>query len=122
MRAILLVSHGSHSPKTKTEVEALVDQLRRRNIADCVEYAFLEIETPSIPEGIHSLVRQGATHVQILLNFLNSGKHVDVDIPRIVKESQKEFPHVKFLISQPVGQHSKIVDLFCELAKASHAS
>ena len=116
MDAILIISHGSHSPKTKQEVQVLVAALRGKNIANFIEFVFLEIEKPSIPEGIESLVAQGAKEIKVLLNFLNSGKHVDVDIPQIVRDSQKKYPHVRLSISRPVGQHSKIVDLFSDLA------
>ena len=116
MNAILIVSHGSHSPKTKQEVQVLVAALRKKKLADFIEFAFLEIEKPSIPEGIESLVSQGAKEIKVLLNFLNSGKHVDIDIPQIVRHTQKKHPHVRLSISRPVGQHSKAVDLFSDLA------
>ena len=115
MRAILVVSHGSHSLQTKKEVEVLVASLRTKKLAEKIEFAFLEIESPSIPEGIQSLASQGAKEIKILLNFLNSGKHVDVDIPQIVSAAQRKYPKIKFVISSPVGQHPKIVELFSDL-------
>ena len=115
MRAILIVSHGSHSPKTKLEIEALVDALIKRKLVDVIEFAFLEIEKPSIPKGIESLAKKSARNIKILLNFLNSGRHVNVDIPKIVNNAKKKHPHIQFSISPPVGQHPKIVDLFCDL-------
>ena len=117
MHAILIVSHGSHSPKTKFEVQSLVDSLKMRKAADLIELAFLEIEKPSIPDGIDSLATQGAQSIRILLNFLNSGRHVNVDIPEIVKNAQRKYPAVKFSISPPVGQHPRIVELFADLIK-----
>lgn len=116
-KAILLVSHGSHSPKTKLEVIATLSQLKLKTDASILEYAFLEIEEPDIPTGIELCVQKGAKEIIVLLNFLNSGKHVDVDIPRIVKESQQKHPQVIIRISSPVGQHPKIIDLFLSLIK-----
>ena len=100
MRAILLVSHGSRSPKTKEEISALVNILRQSLPEDIVEFAFLEIESPNIPEGIDKCVSQGATHVVVTLNFLNAGRHVNEDIPAIVLAAQKKYPQIKFTISQ----------------------
>lgn len=114
MKAVLLVSHGSHSPKTKHEVASLVKQLKRRSKIKIFKFAFLEIEQPSIPSGIEMCVQAGVTQVLILLNLLNSGKHVDEDIPRIVNEARKKYPKVNFKITPPVGQHAKIVDLFLD--------
>ncbi len=115
MDAVVLVSHGSRSAKTKREVTALVKILKARTGKGIFEYAFLEIESPSIPEGVDLCVRQGATKVIVLLNFLNSGRHVDQDIPDIVKRAQQKHPGVHIALSQPVGQHPDIVPLFIDL-------
>src|SRR5258708_24361167 len=105
MKSVLLVSHGSRSPKTKEEISLLAGQLRQRLTGTIVEFAFLEIEAPNIPQGIELCVSQGAQTVVVALNFLNSGRHVDEDIPAIVAAAQKKYPDIKFSISKPVGQH-----------------
>ncbi len=115
MKAILLVSHGSRSAKTKEEVEALVADLKKQSGIPIFEYAFLEIEHPSIPEGIDICVAKGASSITVLLNFLNSGRHVDGDIPQILKEAQIKYPQVRISITGPVGQHPKIAALFLDL-------
>lgn len=114
-KAVLLISHGSRFAKTKEEVSLLVGKLATLSKVDIFEYAFLELETPSIPDGIDLCVTKGATQVIILLNFLNSGRHVDEDIPQIVKDAKQRHPHVQFSITQPVGQHQGIANLFCDL-------
>lgn len=119
MRAVLLISHGSRSAQTKVEVEALVDRLRRLNAAEIIHYAFLELEKPSIPQGIDLCVQKGASQITILLNFLNSGKHVDEDIPVLINEAQRKYPAVKFRITNPVGQHPGIAALFIDLINHS---
>ncbi len=112
---MLLVSHGSRSPKTKEEISVLVNVLRQRYPSEIVEFAFLEIEAPSIPEGIDRCVSQGAAVVVVALNFLNAGRHVDEDIPAIVLAAQKKYPQVKFVISKPLGEHAQIPNLFIDL-------
>jgi len=115
MKAILLISHGSRSPKTIQEIKALVNLLKVRAGAGIFEYAFLEIEAPSIPEGIQNCVKKGAKEILVLLNFLNSGKHVDEDIPQIVKKVSEQYPDVKISVSGPVGQHEGIANLFLSM-------
>lgn len=117
MNAVLLISHGSRSSATKREVSELVKRLRLANAGEIVEFAFLELESPSIPEGIDICVQKGARQVKVLLNFLNSGRHVDVDIPEIVAEAQRKHPAVKMSITKPVGQHPDIEKLFLDLLK-----
>jgi len=112
-KAALVISHGSRTSKTKDEVKVLVDKLKSLTGLALIEYAFLELESPSIPDGIASCVQKGATEIVILLNFLNAGRHVDVDVPAIVEESRKKFPQVN--ITKPVGQHPAIPKLFAEM-------
>jgi sirohydrochlorin ferrochelatase len=114
MRAVLLISHGSRSPETKKEIVALVDRLRTRS-GEIIEFAFLELEHPDIPQGVDLCAAQGVSELVILLNFLNSGRHVDQDIPFIVKSCQAKYPQIKFSITKPIGQHPKIDDLFLSL-------
>lgn len=115
MRAILLVSHGSRSPKTKEEIMSLVAELSQRLPNDIINFAFLEIELPSIPEGIDGCVFQGASEVIVALNFLNSGRHVNDDIPAILEAAEERHPKVKFSITKPIGQHPQISNLFIDL-------
>jgi len=115
MRAILIVSHGSRSPKTKEEIKVLVQILGCRLPNDIIEFAFLEIEHPSIPEGLDQCVSKGATEIVVALNFLNAGRHVNEDIPAIVSAAQAKYPQIKISITQPIGQHPQIPDLFIDL-------
>ena len=118
MKAVLLISHGSHSAKTKKEIEVLTADLKKKISVPIMSFAFLEIEKPSIPNGISNCVKKGATEIILLLNFLNSGRHVGVDIPNILEEARKKYPSVRFQMTAPVGQHPAIADLFLDLIKA----
>jgi len=115
MKAVLITSHGSQSPKTKQEVIELQDKFKGKSDYEIFEHAFLEIESPSIPDGIALCVERGATEVLVLLNFLNSGKHVDEDIPAIINEQKKRYPNISFKISKPIGQHERIIELFLDM-------
>ncbi len=121
MKAILLVSHGSQSPKTKAEISSLVNQLRQRSLAAIVDYAFLEIEKPSIPDGIENCIKKGAKQIVILLNFLNSGKHVDEDIPRIVQEAKMKYAQVQISITKPITQQEGIIDFFVNIVSRNNS-
>ena len=114
MKAFLVISHGSYSPKLLEEVVQLVKILQGKINFPICEYAFLEITQPDIPQGIKNCVDKGAKEITILLNFLNSGRHVNQDVPRIVGEMSKQYPHVKMTITKPIGQHPKIPELFTD--------
>lgn len=114
MKAILLVSHGSRSPRSRQENIELTELLKKKSGAAIAGHAFLEADTPSIPEGIDRCAAQGAREIVILLNFLNSGKHVLSDIPALVEEARKRHPGIQIRVTPPIGTHPRIGDLFLE--------
>lgn len=118
-KAVLVISHGSRSPKTKEEVQALLERLRRSRPDLIFELGFLELEEPSIPGGVDLCVQRGAREVAVVLNFLNSGRHVDEDIPEIIEGCRARHPGVCIHVSPPVGQHPRIVELFEDLIGTS---
>lgn len=115
MKATLIISHGSRSPQTLAEIKALAAEIRARSGLGIVRYAFLELESPSIPEGIDECVTLGADEVVVVLNFLNAGRHVDADIPEILSRARQKHPGVKIVQSRPVGQHPGMIPLFLDL-------
>lgn len=117
MRAILLISHGSRIAKTKQEIHLMIEKLKDLLKLSFIECAFLEIESPSIPDAIAGCVKKGATEIIVLLNFLNAGRHVDTDIPRILNEARHQFPHIKIILTKPIGQHFEIPQLFSQIVK-----
>ena len=119
-RAILLISHGSFAPQAKAEVMALTRKLKQKTKIPIFEYSFLEINKPTILSGLETCVKKGATEIRILLNFLNSGNHTLRDIPRFIKKAQKKFPNVRFILTQPIGQHIKIPNLFLDTLRMSY--
>lgn len=115
MKAVLIISHGSHSKKLIIEIRELVEKIKLRSEYEIVNYAFLEITEPDISTGIDECVQQGANEIRIVLNFLNSGRHVDEDIPKIVSEAHKKYPNIPITISDPLGKQEGIIDLFIDM-------
>jgi sirohydrochlorin ferrochelatase len=118
MKAILMVSHGSRYKKTLCEIQDLARDLKLKIDGPIFEYAFLDMEAPSIAEGLDRCVRQGARDILVLLNFLNSGQHVDYDIPEILEKARQRHPGVEIRISRPVGQHPGMREVFLQIIQA----
>lgn len=120
MNALLLVAHGSRRQQSNNEVTALTDKLRNSCHDDykIVHSGFLELATPSIPEGIESCINDGATQVTILPYFLNSGRHVVEDVPDIVVEAKNRHPEVDIIVAPHLGASPLMVELLVESAKS----
>jgi sirohydrochlorin ferrochelatase len=118
--ALLLVAHGSRRQLSNNEVTELADKLRGSCHDDyrIVHSGFLELATPSIPEGIENCINDGATRVTILPYFLNSGRHVVEDVPEIVAEARNRHPDVDIIIAPHLGASPLMVELLVESAKS----
>jgi len=121
MNALLLVAHGSRRQQSNDEITALADKLRDSCHEDfkIVYPGFLELATPSIPEGIESCINDGASQVTILPYFLNSGRHVVEDVPDIVAAAKARHPDVNIIVAPHIGASSLMVELLVESAKSA---
>ncbi len=111
MRALLIVEHGSREPEAAKGLESLVEAFRREGGFRIVERAFLELAEPSIPEGVERCVRAGAAHIVVVPYFLEKGRHVAQDIPRLLEEARAKHPGVRIEMTEPVGAHPKMVEI-----------
>jgi len=122
MKSLLLVAHGSRLVSSNDAIKQLTSKLRSRlNTSgfDGVEYAFLELTEPSIPDGISSLVKEGATEVVILPYFLAPGTHVVDDVPELIAQAEKDYPNVQFRVMTHLGAVDGMIDLILSTADAT---
>jgi len=77
----------------------------------------LEIAEPSIPQGIESCIKKGASEVLILPYFLAAGRHVLEDIPDIVDQEKTKYPDVSITSLPYFGSSPVIVDILKTLAE-----
>ncbi|UCB55046.1 MAG: CbiX/SirB N-terminal domain-containing protein [Thiotrichales bacterium] len=113
MHALLLVAHGSRRQQSNDEVTLLANALRDACSQDypIVHAGFLELASPSIPEGIERCVLDGATRITVLPYFLNSGRHVVEDVPQIVASARNRHPGIEIAIAPHLGASAMMVDL-----------
>ena len=117
MRALLLVSHGSRRAQSNEEVNQLCERLGldMKHQFDMVHSAFLEIASPSIPEGIEQCIQEGASSITVLPYFLAMGRHVAEDIPSIVAEAGEKYPEVSISITRHIGASEGMLKLISSL-------
>ena len=83
MKALLIVAHGSRRDSSNEEVRELARTVAAHPDSeyDRVDCAFLELAQPSIPDGVRTLIDEGASVVTVVPYFLSAGRHVVEDIP-----------------------------------------
>ena len=117
-KSLLVVAHGSRKKISNIEIHQLANNISMKlQTFSIVEACFLEIAEPSIPQGIESCVRQGASEVLILPYFLAAGRHVIEHIPTIVQEEKTKYPDITINALPYFGSSPVIVDILKTLAE-----
>ncbi len=102
------------------EIASLCKRLRALpHDYDHIDHAFLEIASPSIPDGLHAALQKGATRITVLPYFLAAGKHVVNDIPAEIKQVQDKHPRVQIIMAPYLGLADSIPELLLQQAAAA---
>ena len=117
--AVLLIAHGSRREEANRDLVKLTALVKQRLPGKIVEFAYLELTEPTIPQGAEACVQQGATSVTMLPYFLSAGAHVVEDLEAFRVQFASRFPAVTFLVSPPLGLHPMMLEiLFQRLEEA----
>jgi sirohydrochlorin ferrochelatase len=114
--ALLLIAHGSRHPEANDDLRHAADSLRGREYA-VVEPSFLELAEPTIDDGGARCVAQGAARVVLVPYFLSAGVHVRRDLADARRRLAERFPHVAFLLAEPLGRHPLLLQVVAERAR-----
>ncbi len=114
--ALLLIAHGSRHAEANDDLRHVADALRRRGHA-VVEASFLELAEPDIDAGGARCVEQGAGRVVLVPYFLSAGVHVRRDLAEARRRLADRFPHVAFLLAEPLGRHPLLLDVVADRAR-----
>ena len=109
--SLLIIAHGSPRKEANEEFISLVSRVRNQTPDCLVQHAFLDCTQPDIPHAIDALEKNGAKEIAILPFFLVHGQHTAQDIPRIVADKKRAYPHLTFHILEPVGAWPEIIDM-----------
>ena len=109
--AVILLGHGSRAEEANEGMRQVIRSLQAKRPEFRFSAAFLEINTPSIPEGIDICVAKGAKRIILLPYFLHLGNHVQRDLPGYVKKSRRLYPDVVISLSSHLGFHQKLVEI-----------
>ena len=116
-RAVLLIGHGSKIEGSDEAMNQVVDELSKRDPSTLFQTAFLELQSPNIPDGIARCILRGAEEVVVVPYFVQTGKHVVQDIPRIVQEAQATHPKALISLASYIGFDPRVVSVVEERIK-----
>ena len=110
-KSVLLVGHGSKLGGSSDALNQVLESLREKEPSTFFQAAFLEIQPPNIPQGIEHCLNQGADEVIVIPYFVQAGKHVAQDIPRIVSEAKTKHPDKNICLAEYLSFDDRIVSV-----------
>lgn len=109
--ALLLVGHGTRSASGTAEFLQTAQLVASRFVTTPVQPCFLELNKPSIAEGLARLVEQGARRVVVVPLVLFSAGHAKRDIPAAVAEAARRWPELSVVQTPHLGCQEEILEL-----------
>ncbi len=119
MKTLIILAHGSRREESNLEIKNLTEKVRiiAGTEYDLIEYAYLELIEPSLPQAIDISVKNGSSNITVLPYFLNSGNHVKRDIPEMIKIAIEKYPDCSFKVSTCIGMVDDMPKLILEQAR-----
>ena len=108
---IIIVDHGSKRGEANTMLLKLVEKYKSFSYYNIVEGAHMELADPSISVAFKKCVDQGANFIICHPFFLSKGRHVQEDIPALMKEASSMNNNINYKITEPLGVQDKILEL-----------
>lgn len=105
MKALSIIAHGSRNTLANEEFLNQANAITRQLADDysLTKHCFLELADPSLKDACIALAEQGATEIDVYPLFFNRGRHVSVDVPKLVEGAQEALPDVHFRLMQYFG-------------------
>ena len=110
-RAVLLVGHGSKLTGSSSALDQVIRELQKKEPTTSFQAAFLELQSPSIPEAIELCLNQGSDEVIVIPYFVQLGRHVVQDIPKIITEAQAKHPAQNICLARYLDFDERIVSV-----------
>ena len=116
-RSLLIVGHGSRSEDAVNVFNKIIDLIREKSDYDIVQGAHMELAEPGVRKVVKELAQKNATEIIIAPYFLYEGMHIKKDIPEIIENLSREYPHIDFKLSKPIGYEPVLADIILKRAQ-----
>jgi sirohydrochlorin ferrochelatase len=111
-KALLIVDRGSRELDVRHELEQICFLAKQQADYDHVDYSFLEVLPPYIPEGINQCMAAGTNFITVMPYFLYPGLKLKDTVKQAAKISKDK--NLKLVIAKPLSYHPMMVELIID--------
>ena len=113
-----MFAHGSRVTAANEAVQAVAVEAARRARIPVFSTAFLELASPDLGEAVEQLAQAGVRRILITPYFLTMGRHLTVDLPRLLEEIRLRHPELALQASPPLDGHPELAEILAARARA----
>lgn len=111
MEKIVIVAHGTYEDNSLENFAKKVATKLKKQEND-VKYAYIQFGKPSLSDAIEACLNENATRIIIHPLFIfSSGRHVTKDIPSVVENFKKKYPHISIICTEPLGLDENLIEI-----------
>jgi len=112
---VVVIGHGSSDRRAR---EAFIVTIKHISLFyKNVEFCFLELDKPSIEEGIKLILKKDPKFLLIMPYFLHKGIHIKQDIGNEIRNVLQKYPFSNTFIADHIGVDEKMITLLLDRAK-----
>lgn len=122
MTGFVVFAHGSRLEAANEAVRAVSARIAEMLAAageTTIETAFLELGSPDLPGAVERLIERGAGRVVVIPYFLTLGRHVERDLPAIVREISQRHGGISIEVTPPLDGHPALLEIVLERARGA---
>ncbi|MGC5164908.1 MULTISPECIES: sirohydrochlorin chelatase [unclassified Rhodococcus (in: high G+C Gram-positive bacteria)] len=109
MIPLIAVAHGSRDPRSARAVAAALAVLRTEHPEWDVRLAFLDLNTPSVPQVLDAVAADGYRRAVVVPLLLGSAFHARVDLPAILADARTRTPPLEVMRADILGDDALLV-------------
>ncbi|TCN56912.1 sirohydrochlorin ferrochelatase [Rhodococcus sp. SMB37] len=109
MIPLIAVAHGSRDPRSARAVAAALAAVRDRHPQLDVRLAFLDLNSPSVPQVLDAVAAEGHRQAVVVPLLLGSAFHARIDLPALLAESRIRNPHLDVVSADILGDDELLV-------------
>lgn len=114
--AIVLFAHGARDPAWAAPLTAVADAIGRDAPGVAVRIAFLEMQSPSLPQVLDELATAGASRIAVLPVFWAAAGHVQTSLPPMIEAARVRHPAVRLSVLPVLSGLPGVVELIAREA------
>lgn len=116
-RGLLLIDRGSREAEVRKELDEICAQIKKKSDYAYVEYCFLEVTGPFIPDVLPKALDQKLDELTIVPYFLYAGKKLKDAVNNAIAMQKGE--KTKIRVARPMKMHQTMIDLVCSRVRTA---